>query len=1652
MDVNTFKVRLAGLPFLSKSEIQSYQQRVTQGRVDPQTLYREALAVHKNRRNQEIYKKRRELERRIANLPLNTNDLYNLLNIVDDKSNLDDLHNRAKKIVELRKKKDLGKRRTKLSNNLGKIQINQSNKTEILKKFNEGKNTIRTLIENAKKLEKKKASERVSKQRKILRESIKDLGISQSNQLKILQKFKTGKSGVKNLIEEAKKMKTVKVLKGIAGKRAELTELATKLGVIQTFAKRIKAVNTNDKADALKDVIEKAGEKKRLAELSNEKDKLVKLAREMGIYDSFAGMISGATTVQSLNVVKLDIVQASKIALSKLSNEKNVSGDFSRAISNLRFSNRLIPLKKRIEEVGVQKTQSKKRETADILARNKENFINFVRKSTLPNSKRRVFINRMRLDNVNIPKLREDVAIAEKNVKDTKRNKELNELLAYIKNLNIDKPGFISKFKTTNVPLKNIKNEINGIVKNQANTQIKKNELINRAKRISYELDITGVKNKNNINVTNEKLSDAYKKKLQNNKKILSNFALQANIDILDDLSSINTLNKLNNAKVVIKKRTKDKLRKIAESTGTDQVLLAKINTINTPEDVKNLTKRMKTVINTQIKDMKVVEKKEKEKENRRRRENMRREQEQISKNQEATYQKEKALMTEKRKLERNAMIEEQRMIGHQLDMNELIEYLNELGIEPKDHQYFINQYTTYNKPVNVIKKDANKYYMKLYREYRNKNLPQLVTNLKKLELNQSNIDYIINKYIKTYIESPILLTEAKGIANIRKAEKGIRNDENFAGYVSRLTLKQENRDRIALALDAYFVNFEPLIKSATNSHIKTINNPRAIQRKELENYINTQGLSRINKLKVMKNFNAGMGNLNVMKSVIANIRNMRNAKKNIKIKAKLNKEASNKVALDQKNETNKLNIQRLENAEEQMKRANNKLKKNQKIQFRRYIVNLGLNASNERVKKLIDNYNKFPNDVQQYQSKAESIKSLNDERVRLLNRTKALPVDEVRNKRIKNIKNVDDVKRMDKNITRGYVDIIRKEISNITLKSQLEFNLNLGKITTVNQAERVRNRLVDAITRKKSMDMMKLQEAIKPMTAENQNMILQKFTSQNIPINKMLKRVTELKNKRADEKYKAERASLYIFLDKELNMNVEDRKSILKDFDEVKTLSVMKNKATQLKDKRIRDKIATDRNKIQKILQPLNLSNTDKTAILKNFNTTPGSVILFETKARNIKKKRNDEKRANERSQLVKHMNTLQLSETNTKKILNTFDGTKNKTLTISRLNATDLKKQRNREKLVETMKSLILTNAVKTNILKAFRNNPNRVNTLITRAKQIDTKARSQENLQKETREYIVSLQLGNKNTPILQKINNSLTLNKAQTLRKQAEKIKTEINAEALEKKRSNIRNFANDIQITAGMKRTFIDSVTPTTNIDALKRKIQVAERALKNKKSTRGRLKTELRVYLNTLNLTKEQKDRLEGNVGNNTKNITALKKKAKYIVEAKKTNIIETEMREAKARKNNMTMNARKREQQIKMVKSAKAFKADQNKKERMKSKPRLEKHLYSLVNVPQKRIDEYLENYINGKKTIQQITTISSAKDKQFAKTKKRIAILIPKLPMKKEIKNTFNKRLKTKRVDIDELKTNIKNSIVRQLIPSNDKKKFINQLLSKE
>ena len=303
------------------------------------------------------------------------------------------------------------------------------------------------------------------------------------------------------------------------------------------------------------------------------------------------------------------------------------------------------------------------------------------------------------------------------------------------------------------------------------------------------------------------------------------------------------------------------------------------------------------------------------------------------------------------------------------------------------------------------------------------------------------------------------------------------------------------------------------------------------------------------------------------------------------------------------------------------------------------------------------------------------------------------LPVDEKRNKRIENIKNANDVAQLNSNISNAYVAIVRKEISNMVLQSGVKANINTGQINSLQKGEEVRAKLMNAIERKKNQEFTSVQNAVKNMTQENQTSLLQEFTTQNIPIDKMLKKVAELKQQRAIEAYKNKRRQLYDYMKTQLNMNVKDKKTIMNEFNNTGTLANMLNKARILKNTRVAEKIAGDRLKIEKIIEPLELNEADRNLILKNFNTKPGTVLSSETKAKSLKKRRNDEKRANERVQLSNHLQSLRLSETNTAKILNIFDRTPEKTLTMSKLNATGLRKQRNRESLTDTMKTLILT-----------------------------------------------------------------------------------------------------------------------------------------------------------------------------------------------------------------------------------------------------------------------------------------------------------------------------------------------------------------------
>jgi len=121
----------------------------------------------------------------------------------------------------------------------------------------------------------------------------------------------------------------------------------------------------------------------------------------------------------------------------------------------------------------------------------------------------------------------------------------------------------------------------------------------------------------------------------------------------------------------------------------------------------------------------------------------------------------------------------------------------------------------------------------------------------------------------------------------------------------------------------------------------------------------------------------------------------------------------------------------------------------------------------------------------------------------RLTNSAKMLPKDERRNTRIQNIKNANDVAQLNSDITDAYVAIIRKEITNMVLQSGVKANLNMFSINSLQKAEETRAKLMNAIERKKTQEYTTFQNAVKNMTPENQETLLQTYTTQNVPINK---------------------------------------------------------------------------------------------------------------------------------------------------------------------------------------------------------------------------------------------------------------------------------------------------------------------------------------------------------------------------------------------------------------------------------------------------------------------------------------------------------------------------------------------------------------------
>ena len=1622
MDVGTFKVRLEALPFLTNADKLVYRERVARGE-NTSTLLRYAYRANQYKRRLEIRKKRREFAATLSNMNLDERNKNSLLRLINDKTDIMRLRRRAVKLAELRKKQARAKPQKALSQFLTGLKIDQADKNVFIKRLSEGE-SVGVIRKDALKLQKRVAAKSVSKERQFLKDALIRLGLTQVQQDQIMSKFRPGKEAIRSLIQEGRRLKQLGTQQNIASKRASLTKLAKSLNVGKQFESQISAVKTGEEIEVLRKSIENAGETRRTTTVAEQKERLVSVARELGIYTIFAGSIAGAKTKEDVDVVRVNLVESGKRKLSELAAEKNVETKIPAVIS----LDRLLTLKKNIERTASEQVAEKRRKNFEKLTQEKQRFVNFVQKSELPQNKKQVFINRMRLNNVDIPRLRENVKTTVENMKKTARQKNLNELRAYVKNLNVDKNKFIKNFETTNVSLTNAKKKVNEALRKKAQLQSEKDKLLERAKTISYKLNVS------NLKAAKENLEKAYQKKLSEEKKKLSNLALSGNVDLLDDIAAIDTIEGIAPMREVIQSQ-------IGIMT-------------NNPQNVKNARRAMKNSEYAQVRLKKNAFKRQR---------NTNRQSLKLFLNGYKTMtanEKKKFLQNFNAgvniptiQVNANAYAQQKRSMKTQNKVDKLTFHLTRIGLTPVEQKPFIQRLVMNDESMNTIKKDADKFFINKFTTLRASNRRKLIRGLKRYNIDRTNFNYIMIKFDETYISPQKLLNEAKTIGKLRKRERRIESNAEFIDYIDTLaTLTHEDRQRLKMALDGYYIDFIPLKKSATNAVIKTVNAPRAKYRKELVNYLNKVGLKNRVKIMFLRNFDSNVANLNTIKAQVASFKNSRNQEA---FEEKQEKFASYLNRFKFLNDEDKMMLLdsytvKGDAARDEAIKINAIRKKEGAFKLKKYMTNnLGLNDKSNRVKRLMNKYAAFPQNLDRYITEAEQIKLVSNEKKRLLQRVKNLPNSTKLENRIKGLRDLNGVSPLDQDITNAYAAVLRKDISDMALKSGIKFEIDLSKIVTPQDANQARMRLLGALENKKGVEYTKLRESIKNMFPQNQNALLQKFASQNVSLKNVLKNASELRKMRVEEKLANERRMLYEFINTELDLDVNDRKSILKNFDKTKNLSALRVRATKLKKKRIAEKIAENRLKVEKLIDPLNLSNADKKTILNSFNTNPGNVLAFETQARVLKKMRVDEKRSNERQQLLGHLRKLKLSQTNTKKIMNVFDKNPKQKLNASKSNASNLRVQRNRERLVGVMKNLIISSENKKKILKTFRAKPGSVNALVSKAKQVNTKAREQLNLQKRLRNYVVSLRLGENGSKILKKIDKSLTPATAKIIKAEADRAKAESNATLIRKKKDEIKKYMNASKLSEGMKSSFLKSVKLDTNVNVLKRKIQTTIQNLKKQTSRRGKLRTELKVYLNTLDLANDVKQRLIGSVSDETKSITSLKRRASKMVREAQKMRLRTSMRQQQARKYAERAKAENIRWRSRMVQIAANRKRRVQEKNKQKEKPILEKHLFGLVHLSKREINAYMKSFMKDKVELTKMITLSSAKNKQNEKSKKLLLTFVSKLPINSKMKQTYLTSLKAPRVDIAIIRTKLRKYVIKQPMPTKEKKRIVDQLL---
>jgi hypothetical protein len=563
------------------------------------------------------------------------------------------------------------------------------------------------------------------------------------------------------------------------------------------------------------------------------------------------------------------------------------------------------------------------------------------------------------------------------------------------------------------------------------------------------------------------------------------------------------------------------------------------------------------------------------------------------------------------------------------------------------------------------------------------------------------------------------------------------------------------------------------------------------------------------------------------------------------------------------------------------------------------------LQLSANDVNAIMTNFNANPRNMNALHQKAKNLKQVSSEKVRLTERLRKAREENALNLKFKvDVKTMNNVKKLDAQINQAYIGKGKKNLSRRALNKNINISSELNAVKSMNDIQKLKNKLNGILKGKKNQDLRKIEEVTKNLNQENRNRFLQKFKNQNIELNTILENIQNFKNSKTKERYEKQKQELYTYLNETLNLNVKDRDTIMFEFNNTKNLNGMKRKANALRKTRASEQVVANRKKLEELLKPMNLTEENKMTILKKFDNTPGNLESFEANAKSLIEQRKNEKRSKERGELMTYMNNLGLSGENKNMIVGFFNQSPDKTLESSKNNATSTKKTRDQEKLENTLKNLPNISETNKNALRTNLKSGKTFNTVLNSAKRMNANAKTSKSAKQSVANYILSKNLGNDGNKLIKNFESGLLT--ANRVKEEANKKRVSMNAQIVSNKKNRLRTFMKNTLLTNQEKNKYVERVKLNTDLGDLEKDIQRIDANLKNKRNRFAQKQVELRTFLDGLtNLTSNQKNTFMSKVMNATTNTEGLKRQAEKIDRAKKAGKKVAEERAKPKKENN---------------------------------------------------------------------------------------------------------------------------------------------------